>query len=106
MIMVILFASSLFLSFIFKGYFENIFIVLATITFYKQIIIDKNYKNILYAFIISFIGVNIFITFGLRNYISFKGVQQGIEKEETLVLLVSEGEDKNYNLKEIQDIDF
>ena len=100
MIMAILFASSLLLSFIFKGYFENIFIVLATITFYKQIIIDKNYKNIVYAFIISFIGVNIFITFGFRNYISFKDIQPGIEKEETLVLLVSEGEDKSYNLKE------
>lgn len=100
MIMSILLASSLILSFIFKGYFENIFIVLATIAFYKQIIIDRNYKSVVYTFIISFIGVNIFITFGLRNYISFKDVQPGIEKEETLVLLVSEGEDRSYNLKE------
>lgn len=100
MLIAMIFAISLFLSFILNGYLENIFIVLAAIAFYKQIIIDKQYKYMVYALIISFIGVNFLITFGFRNYISFKDVQIGVEKEETLILLVSEGEDKNYNLKE------
>lgn len=100
MFVAMVFAISLFLSFILNGYYENIFIVLATIAFYKQIIIDKQYKYIVYALIISFIGVNFLITFGFRNYISLKDVQQGVEKEETLILLVSEGEDRSYNLKE------
>ena len=100
MLVSIVFSTSLFLSFILNGYFENIFIVLASIAFYKQIIIDKQYKYMAIALIISFIGVNFIITFGFRDYINFQGELADIEKEETLVLLVSEGEDRSYNLKE------
>lgn len=100
MLVALIFSTSLFFSLISKGNFENIFIVLASIAFYKQIIVNKEYKSILYALIISFIGVNLIITFGFRNYIDFKYVQPTVEKSETLVLLVSEGEDKSYNLVE------
>lgn len=91
---------SLALSFIFNGYIENIFIVLTTALFYKQIIINKEYKYMVIAIIIAFIGVNFMITFIFRDYVSFKDVVDSTEKEKTLVLLVSEGEDKDYNLKE------
>ncbi|MGL6105857.1 hypothetical protein [Romboutsia sp.] len=100
MLVAMVFATSLFLSFIVKGNLENIFIVLAAIAFYKQIIVDKKYKYMVYALIISFIGVNFMITFGFRNYISFKDAQPTSEKSQTLVLLVSEGEGKSYNLRE------
>lgn len=100
MLIWIIFFISLALSLIFNGYMENIFIVLATVMIYKQITSKKDYKYMVYALIISFIGVNCMILFGFRNYISFKDVQPGIEKEDTLVLLVSEGESKKYNLKE------
>ncbi|MEG1312224.1 MAG: ferrochelatase, partial [Romboutsia sp.] len=91
---------SLFFSFIFKGYIENIFIVLATILTYKQIIINKEYKYMIYAIIIAFTLTNFIITFVFRNYVTFKDIEESIEKEKTLVLLISEGEDENYNLKE------
>lgn len=90
----------IFLSFIFNGYMENIFIILATVLLYKEIIIAKEYKYIPYAIIISFIGVNIVVISGLRNHIEFKDILPDKEKEETVILLVSEGESKNYNLKE------
>jgi len=96
---IILFSSVAF-SFILKGRYENIFIVLATIAFYKQVIVDKNYKNLIYGAIVSFISVNLVISFIFKDYIAIKDVEPVNEKEETLVLLVSEGEDKNYNIKE------
>ena len=99
LVWIILF-TSLALSLIFNGYMENIFIVLSTIMIYKQINIKKDYKYMACALLISFIGVNCIISFGFRNYISFKDVQPGKDKEDTLVLLVSEGEAKKFNLKE------
>ncbi|MGL5329560.1 MAG: CbiX/SirB N-terminal domain-containing protein [Peptostreptococcaceae bacterium] len=91
---------SLLLSFIFTGYMENIFIVLATLLFYKQIIIDKDYKYMAYGFIIAFIGINITIVSVFRNDIKIKDISPLEPQEETVILLVSEGESKNYNLKE------
>ena len=44
MLFSIILFSSLALSFILKGSYENIFIVLATIAFYKQVIVNKNYN--------------------------------------------------------------
>lgn len=95
-----LLCSCICLSFIFDGYMENIFIVLAVIAFYKQIILNKEYKYMCYALIISFIGVNCIAVTGLRDYIKFEDVQPAQEREETVVLLVHEGESKRYNLKE------
>lgn len=89
-----------FLSFIFTGYMENIFIVLSTLIFYKQIILDRDYKYMAYGLIIAFIGVNIITVSAFRNHIKIKDISPLEEQEETVVLLVSEGESKNYNLKE------
>ena len=100
MLFSIILFSSLALSFILKGSYENIFIVLATIAFYKQVIVNKNYKNLIYGALISFIGINLVISFIFKDYIVIKNTQPTKEKEETLVLLVSEGEDKNYNIRE------
>lgn len=79
---------------------ENIFIVLATLAFYKQIFIDKEYKYMVYALLISFIGVNFIVISAFRDRIVFEDISPQEEKEETVVLLISEGESKNYNLKE------
>ncbi|MDB8789418.1 CbiX/SirB N-terminal domain-containing protein [Romboutsia sp. 1001216sp1] len=87
------------LSLILKGYMENIFIIISAIIFYRQIIIYKEYKNLPYAFLISFIVLNSFIFF-IKESVNIKEVQPIGEKEETLVLLVSEGEDRNYNIRE------
>lgn len=100
MLFSIILFSSLALSFILKGSYENIFIVLATMAFYKQVIVNKNYKNLIYGALISFIGINLVISFIFKDYIVIKNTQPTKEKEETLVLLVSEGEDKNYNIRE------
>lgn len=100
MLLSIILFTSIVLSLILNGYMENIFIVLSTVLIYKQIIINKDYKYMVYALIISFIGVNLMITFAFRDYISFKDIQPGEDKEETLIVLVSEGESKHYNLRE------
>ncbi len=100
MLFSIILFSSLALSFILKGSYENIFIVLATIAFYKQVIVNKNYKYLIYGILISFIGVNLVISFIFKDYIVIKDTEPIKEKKETLVLLVSEGEDKNYNIRE------
>ena len=90
----------IFLGFIFTGYMENIFIVLATLLFYKQIIIDKDYKYIAYGLIIAFIGTNIITISIFRNKIAIKDVSPLEDQPETVVLLVSAGESSNYDLKE------
>lgn len=100
MLISVILCTCICLSLIFDGYMENIFIVLAAIAFYKQIIIDKKYKYLACALIISFIGVNIISISGFRTYIKFKDILPAEEKDETVVLLISEGESKNYNLKE------
>lgn len=99
LIKVILFAL-IGLSLILNGYMENILIVLSTIILYNQLIVENNYKYLLYALLGSIILVNVFIVFGFREYMNFKDVQTLVEKDETLILLVSEGEDKHYNIRE------
>lgn len=96
----ILLCSAICLSFVFDGYMENIFIVLSVMCFYKQIIIDKEYKYIGYAFIISIIGLNFILVLGFRDYVSMKEIYPQEEKDETVILLIAEGESKNYNLNE------
>ncbi len=88
------------LSFIFNGYVENILIVFATILFYKQVFINKDYKYIAFSLIISLICINSMIIFGFRDYISFKDIKSSVDKKETLILLVSEGEDSSFNMRE------
>ena len=90
----------IFLSLILNGYMENIFIVLATLIFYKLIIVDRNYKYMAYGIIIAFIGVNIITVSVFRNKITTQEISPLEKQEETVVLLVSEGESKTYDLKE------
>ena len=85
MLLSIILFSSLAFSFILKGSYENIFIVLATMSFYKQVIVNKNYKSLIYGVLISFIGVNLVISFIFKDYIVIKEVQPVKEKEETLL---------------------
>ncbi|MEG0843778.1 MAG: hypothetical protein RSF39_06465 [Romboutsia sp.] len=100
MLISIVLCSLIFLSFIFDGVMENIFIVLAVMAFYKQIIMCKDYKYMAYALIISYIGVNFIMTFGFRNYLSFDEISPEQDKEDTIILLISDGESKNYNFRE------
>ena len=88
------------LSFIFNGYIENIFIILTSVLFYKKIIIDKDYKYLAISFMTSIIIVNLLIVFGFRTYINFKDIKSSLDEKDTLILLVSEGEDNRFNLKE------
>ena len=80
MLLSIILFSSLAFSFILKGSYENIFIVLATMSFYKQVIVNKNYKSLIYGVLISFIGVNLVISFIFKDYIVIKEVQTSERK--------------------------
>ena len=68
--------------------------------FYKVVFVKKLYKQLIYGFFVSFFKVNFFIVFGIRDYIFVDKSEPTVDKKETLVLLVSEGEDKNYNIRE------
>ena len=59
MLLSIILFSSLAFSFILKGSYENIFIVLATMSFYKQVIVNKNYKSLIYGVKSLIIGIPI-----------------------------------------------
>ncbi len=96
---IILFLSLMY-SLIVKDSIENIFIIVASLMFYKVVIIDKNLRDLLYGFIISFIGINLIILFVIKDPVAIKNADPVIEDEKTLVLLVSEGEDKHYNIRE------
>ncbi len=87
-------------SLIFNGTIENLFIVLAALAFYKQVIIDRNYKKLAYALFISFLVLNFSITFIFRDYFPKENADPVVDKKETLVMLVSEGENKNYKVRE------
>ncbi len=96
---IVLFCS-LFFSFIVKGNLENLLIVLFSCSFYKVFIIDKNYKALIFGFFISYFAVNLFVVFGVRDYIITRQDEPTITKNEKLVLIVSEGESRNYNIRE------
>lgn len=96
---VILFVS-LFLSFVVDGKLENIFIIISTMLFYKVFLVEKSYKEMIFGLFISFFLVNFLIVFGVRDYVFVEKEEPTTQKNETIVLLVSEGEDKNYNIRE------
>lgn len=100
MIINVVFSVSVLLSLIFKDSTENIFIVIASISIYKIFISEKNYRKLISIFLFSYLLINIFVVFGLRIYFYKDDIDPVVQKEETLILLVYEGEDKSYNIRE------
>lgn len=88
------------LSLIFNGYIENILIILATILAYTYFTENKNYKNIFVGFIISFAIINISIMIFIKDNIKPKSIEVGEVQQDTLIMLVYDGEDRNYNARE------
>ena len=92
MLLSIILFSSLAFSFILKGSYENIFIVLATMSFYKQVIVNKNYKSLIYGVMISFIGVNLVISFilkGIKGFLSLNYFKLNRLHHVTIKFLIS-----------------
>lgn len=88
-------------SMIFDGYIENIFIVATTISIYTYIVYcEKDYKKLFLGFIISYFIVNLIIVFFIKDNIKIKSMESGDAQDETLVMLVYDGESKEYNAKE------
>jgi len=87
--------------FIFQGFLENIFIVIFTLAMYKCIE-DKDYKNIIVCFIIAYFILNITITGFMRDKINVGNIELDFDepKDKTAVVLLFEGEDESYHLKE------
>ncbi|MGL5506418.1 MAG: CbiX/SirB N-terminal domain-containing protein [Paraclostridium sp.] len=88
------------LSLIFNGYIENILIIIATILAYTYFSESKDYKNILIGLIISFAIINLSIIFFIKDSIKPKSIELGEVQKDTLVVLVYDGEDRNYNVRE------
>ena len=92
------------LSLIFDGYMENIFIIATTIIIYYYITnYKKQYKEIFIGLIISYFLVNIFSIIVLKDNINQNIVDYDEEvsiKKETAVVLLYDGEDRNYDLSE------
>jgi hypothetical protein len=89
------------LSMIFDGYMENIFIIATTILIYTYFIYyKKKYKDFLCGILISFFILNISVIFFIKDDINPKGIEMGDTQDETLVVLLYDGEERNYNLSE------
>ena len=87
--------------FIFQGILENIFIIIFTLAIYKYIE-DKNTKNILVCFIIAYFILNITITGFMRDKVDLSYIERDFDepKDTTAVVLLYDGEDDTYHLKE------
>ncbi len=86
--------------FIFDGFLENIWIVIFTIGVY-QLCINKDKKDIFKSFIASYLILNILILIFFQENLMLKELEVYSEKKsKKVVVLVYEGEDKKYNLKE------
>ncbi|WP_250672755.1 hypothetical protein LZ906_012995 [Paraclostridium ghonii] len=89
------------LSIIFDGYMENIFIIVTTIALYTYFIYyEKNYKSLFIGFLLSFFIINISIMVFIKDDIKVESIEHGDIQDETLVMLVYDGESKKYNLRE------
>lgn len=89
------------LSIIFDGYMENIFIIAATIVIYTYFVYYENhYKNVLVGLLISFFIINISLILFVKDDIDPNITDIGDTQEETLVMLLYNGEERNYNLSE------
>ncbi|MGL5717460.1 MAG: hypothetical protein ACRCXT_07275 [Paraclostridium sp.] len=100
MIIAIAFWISVGLSLIFNGFLENILIILATTLIYTYFMDYKEYKSIILGFFVSFIIINLSIIIFIRDDINLKDIELGEAQSETLVMLVYDGEDRNYNVGE------
>ncbi|MEG0180695.1 MAG: hypothetical protein RR657_02295, partial [Peptostreptococcaceae bacterium] len=90
------------LSIIFDGYMENIFIIATTFVIYTYFAYYKNeYKKIICGVLIGFCMINIGIILFIKDDIKSNVLEvEELNKDETVVLLLYDGEDKNYNLSE------
>lgn len=100
MIISILCWISIGLSIIFNGFIENIFLIIASILAYTYFLEDKSFKNIIIGLLISFTIINISIIVFIKDKILLKDIELGETQNETLVMLVYDGEDRNYNIGE------
>lgn len=90
------------LSIIFDGYMENIFIVAVTIIIYTYFAYYKNgYKKFICGVLIGFFITNTGIILFVKDDIKSTVLEvDELHKNETVVLLLYDGEDRNYNLSE------
>lgn len=89
------------LSVIFDGYMENIFIIATTVAIYTYFIYyEKNYKGLFIGVLLSFFIINISIVFFIKDDVKVKSIEHGDTQDETLVMLVYDGESKKYDLRE------
>ena len=100
MIISILCWLSIGLSIIFTGYIENIFLILATILIYTYLLENEKLQHIGIGLIISFAIINISIIFFIKDKVITKDIELGETQNETLIMLVYDGEDRNYNIRE------
>ena len=101
MIMSVFIGILLALSIIFDGYIENIFIIATTMVICTYFIYyEIKYKNFLLGLLLSFIIVNISINIIIKDDIDLKNIELGEQQDETVVMLLYDGEDRNYNFRE------
>ena len=88
------------LSMIFDGYMENVFIIATTVYIYTYIVYyEKNYKKLFVGLIVSFLITNLLIVFFIKDDIKVKSIEYGDVQDETLVMLVYDGESRKYNIR-------
>ncbi|SHH12574.1 hypothetical protein [Tepidibacter thalassicus] len=86
--------------FIFDNFLENILIIICTIGVY-ELFLNKDFKNIFISFIIAYFTLNLLIIVFLQEKIEFKEIEYRDKKQDKkAVVLIYDGEDKKYNLKQ------
>ncbi len=89
------------LSIIFDGYMENIFIIATTIVIYTYFTYyEIKYKKFFGGLLLSFVIINIAINTIIKDDIDLKNIEIGEQQDETVVMLLYDGEDRNYNFRE------
>ncbi|OPJ56845.1 ferrochelatase [Alkalithermobacter paradoxus] len=95
----ILLGMSFFSILIFDGFLENMFIVIFTISIYKAFQ-NKDTQNLFKCFVISYIILNLVLVIFYKEKVDYSILEPYNPQDKKAVILVYQGEDRKYNLKE------
>ncbi|SHJ56022.1 hypothetical protein [Tepidibacter formicigenes] len=86
--------------FIFNNFLENIFIIAFVIGMYN-LFLNKDFKNLFIGFILAHFILNFLVIVFFQDRLELKELESTDKREnKTAVVLVYDGEDKKYNLKQ------
>ncbi|KXZ39537.1 hypothetical protein SAMN05661008_01748 [Alkalithermobacter thermoalcaliphilus JW-YL-7 = DSM 7308] len=96
----ILIALSIFSAAIFDKTLENIFIIIFSVGVYA-LLVKKDFKDVLKSLVVGYIILNLVVVVFYKDKINYSIIENNnLNKDKKAIVLVYQGEDKLYNLKE------